>query len=270
MTVRLEVLGTSIAFQSNDPRWIHFMEALWEPFLTSSATPEPMQVTVRHSGAGWLAELFDQQTQENDPFILADMIRYSIAEQSLREAIDVVPLHAAALQRNGQSLLLAGASRSGKTTIALVLVARGWVLMSDDLAPISLSSGDVLPFPRPLGLRSLEMWRSLVRYWDPPFEPVAPRSSLLAPAWVIGEPARLPAPPRWLVFLNLQPEVTASTTVLGAAETIARSGQFAREIDPDRLAFLVQLCGGMARAELTFSEPEDAANAIEAWLMENC
>ncbi len=63
---------------------------------------------------------------------------------------DVLPLHSAAVEREGVGLLLPAASGRGKTTLALELAARGYRYLSDEFAPICLATGQVLPYPRPL------------------------------------------------------------------------------------------------------------------------
>lgn len=74
-----------------------------------------------------------------------------------REALDhtrsFVVLHAAALEKEGRVLLVAGPSEAGKTTLALALVARGFRILSDDYTPLHRESGLVHPFLKALGVR---------------------------------------------------------------------------------------------------------------------
>lgn len=62
-------------------------------------------------------------------------------------------LHAGAVAHAGRAWLLAGPSGAGKTTLTLALLERGFPLLSDDFAPLELSSGLVHPFPKSLGVR---------------------------------------------------------------------------------------------------------------------
>ncbi len=68
-------------------------------------------------------------------------------------------LHAAALERDGRAYLVAGPSGTGKTTLALGLLGRGYRLLSDDFAPLHRQTGLVHPFPKPLGIRPGEAER---------------------------------------------------------------------------------------------------------------
>lgn len=62
----------------------------------------------------------------------------------------LLPLHSAAVSIGGQGLLLPGDSGQGKSTLALELAIHGCDYLSDEFAPICLSTGQVLPYPRPL------------------------------------------------------------------------------------------------------------------------
>jgi hypothetical protein len=62
-------------------------------------------------------------------------------------------LHAGAVAHAGRAWLLAGPSGAGKTTLSLALLERGFPLLSDDFAPLELSTGLVHRFPKSLGVR---------------------------------------------------------------------------------------------------------------------
>lgn len=65
-----------------------------------------------------------------------------------------IPLQAAAVETPGGAVVLAGPSRSGKSTIAAAALRRGWRLLSDDLTCIRPSTpAQVLPGPAVLRLR---------------------------------------------------------------------------------------------------------------------
>ncbi len=63
-------------------------------------------------------------------------------------------VHAAVVEWQGCGLLLAGAPGSGKSTLCAALVGRGWRLLSDELALVSLDDGLVTPVPRPISLKN--------------------------------------------------------------------------------------------------------------------
>jgi hypothetical protein len=65
-----------------------------------------------------------------------------------------LPLHAAALERNGRAVVVGGLSRFGKSTLAGAAVRAGWRLLSEDTTAVRLGGRpDVLPGPAGLRLR---------------------------------------------------------------------------------------------------------------------
>ena len=61
-------------------------------------------------------------------------------------------LHAAALQRDGLTLLCPAASEHGKSTLAALMVRDGWTYLSDEAIEIEPSSGHLLPYPKAITL----------------------------------------------------------------------------------------------------------------------
>ncbi len=78
-------------------------------------------------------------------------------------AHDCLVLHAAVVERDGRALVLAADPGSGKSTLCAALVHRGWRLLSDELALVSLSDGWITPIARPISLKnaSIEIVRAL-------------------------------------------------------------------------------------------------------------
>ena len=63
-------------------------------------------------------------------------------------------VHAGVVERYGRALILPGTPGSGKSTLCAALVSRGWRLLSDEMALISLSNGLLTPVPRPISLKN--------------------------------------------------------------------------------------------------------------------
>ena len=63
-------------------------------------------------------------------------------------------VHAAIVERDDRALLLPAPPGSGKSTLCAALVARGWRLLSDELALIDIDSGRAIPIPRPISLKN--------------------------------------------------------------------------------------------------------------------
>lgn len=63
-------------------------------------------------------------------------------------------VHAATVEKSGRAIILPGAPGSGKSTLCAAMVCRGWRLLSDEMALISLNDGLLRPFPRPVSLKN--------------------------------------------------------------------------------------------------------------------
>ena len=63
-------------------------------------------------------------------------------------------IHAAVLERDGQSLILPAPPGSGKSTLCAGLAHSGWRLLSDELTLIDPKSGHVVALPRPVSLKN--------------------------------------------------------------------------------------------------------------------
>lgn len=63
-------------------------------------------------------------------------------------------LHAGAVVYDGQGIMLAAASRCGKTTLVLELVRRRFQFLSDHIAALGRADHLMYPYPRQLGVRS--------------------------------------------------------------------------------------------------------------------
>jgi len=75
-----------------------------------------------------------------------------------------IVIHAAVLERNGRALLLPAPPGSGKSTLCAALVARGWRLLSDELALVELTGRRIVPFPRPISLKNRSI-DTVARFW---------------------------------------------------------------------------------------------------------
>lgn len=63
-------------------------------------------------------------------------------------------IHAAVVEKNGRAAILPAPPGSGKSTLCAALVNRGWRLFSDELALISIQTGNMVPIPRPVNLKN--------------------------------------------------------------------------------------------------------------------
>lgn len=63
-------------------------------------------------------------------------------------------LHAAVVERDGHAAILPAPPGSGKSTLCAALTLRGWRLLSDEMAMISLANGRLAGLARPVSLKN--------------------------------------------------------------------------------------------------------------------
>ena len=73
-------------------------------------------------------------------------------------------LHSAVIEKDGYAVVMPAPPGSGKSTLCAGLVHRGWRLLSDELALISLTGTAITPLGRPISLKnqSIEVMRNFV------------------------------------------------------------------------------------------------------------
>ncbi len=69
-------------------------------------------------------------------------------------AHEYVVVHAAVVERGGRAFIFPGTPGSGKSTLCAALVCRGWRLLSDEMALVSLHDSRLTPVPRPISLKN--------------------------------------------------------------------------------------------------------------------
>lgn len=106
----------------------------------------------------------------SEPFIpLPEAHAFPLLEWSMNWCIATYAhhyllLHSAVIEREGFAVILPAPPGSGKSTLCAGLVNRGWRLLSDELALISLQDASITPLGRPISLKnqSIDVIRSFV------------------------------------------------------------------------------------------------------------
>jgi hypothetical protein len=156
-------------------------------------------------------------------------LEFELVSKGLDRHDDVFHLHGAALcaptRRAG--LVLAGESRSGKTTLALGLMHRGFFPYTDDVALIDPETFELRPVRRAFHVTN-ETWTILEPVaGGPPAVDEAPMGYFLPPQW-----ADAPVPVKWILFPEYRPHQTpqlikltppeAASAILTRTTTLSR------------------------------------------------
>lgn len=113
-------------------------------------------------------------------------------------------LHSAVLEKNGCGILLPGPPGAGKSTLCAALALKGWRLLSDELALMRPRNIDLIPLPRPVGLKdeSIEIIKKFapgvamgpstpgtrkgtVAHMKPPRDALIHAEQTVKPRWII-------------------------------------------------------------------------------------
>jgi hypothetical protein len=182
---------------------------------------------------------------------------------------DYLIVHGAAVVRE-QGIVLPGALRCGKTTLALSLLNRGFRLASDDVVPIHRETLEVHPFPRLLNLRQ----ESLVSI--PGLHREYPRMTFSShfgePRWFldktdsVAEPFRC----RYVVFPGFGPK-TQLTAVSRSAAALELLRHCFYPITPvrradstaDNLPTIAALLASAEPFRLVQRDPQQGVDAVE-------
>lgn len=139
-------------------------------------------------------------------------------------AISVTPLHCGCLVKNGQGLLLAGASGVGKSTLTLCLSLNGFAYLSDDCTYFSRSGSRLYAWGLPVPIKLLP---DAARYF-PQLSASEAIPSLNGEVAIHLDPETIglsrssSCEPRWLVFIERTDESSVAFRQITSKEAASR------------------------------------------------
>ena len=180
-------------------------------------------------------------------------------------------IHAAVIERGGRAAVLPAPPGSGKSTLCAGLVHRGWRLLSDELALVSMADGRIWPLCRPVSLKNASI--NVIRRFEPAalFNRITHDTTKGSVTHMQVPPAHLdamntPAQLRWVVFPKY---------VAGAPATMAARSRAESVVDLARNSFnfgvlgasgfdgLCDLVEGSRCFDFSYSQLDDAVVAFE-------
>lgn len=265
MSIRVRLLDAVVEVRTDDAEAAALLSLLWGPMTTGDESEPARTYTLARGGEGWIATAGDSVEAVHETLWgVTDALRYRMLEVCEERLASYVTLHAAAVARDGELVLLAGESGAGKTTLTLALLDAGWTYLSDDLAPVSIDTGLVHPFPKPLGVKDPATWDRVGDAFDGlPLGP--PVGSFLVPAtrWDV---APGPLPVRALLFPRFSAGAALEVERVSAARAAALASAYVRKLDPSTVSLLNRLCAGAVCGRLTYGSSTDAIAAVEQLL----
>ncbi len=141
--------GHQVAVRSNVPEVIELIERSFSEMLE----PEPTRIVGRLEvfREGEKYHLKGNSIASEEYRSLDDILEW-FTKEVIHHLIQANPellwLHAGAAAYGSYAVLLPGAWGRGKSTLVTSLCENGWAYLSDDIVPLDLNSGRVIPFFR--------------------------------------------------------------------------------------------------------------------------
>ena len=161
--LRLHIGPFTVAVCSSLPRVAEGIRGMYHDYRLAAADSfVDFNIKLRspRSVRRWLAPQVVFALDDQMPFTpLPANQAFALLEWSLNWCVaahisDYLSIHAAVVARGDRTLILPAPSGSGKSTLCAALVNRGWRLLSDELALVSLDGQSLTPIPRPVSLKN--------------------------------------------------------------------------------------------------------------------
>ena len=257
--VYIEFDGQQLMVSSDDPEAIEYFRRNYEQMLVPRITHGIGELTVKRAAIGYDVHGSIDVSHPAALDTLFAYLRREVLVFFVRARTDLLWLHAGAVERGGNSVLISGTSGRGKSTLVTELCGRGWKLLSDENAPINMTTNEVIPFPqRPR--RRVHPGKELesdelhsIAFEEIPVEP--------------DDIRREPAPVRAIVFpvfhAASEPKLERLSPGDAAMEIIRNSTNFA-DHKASAVEQAVRMANGIPCYSLAYSDGAAAAAIIDA------
>jgi hypothetical protein len=269
--LNLTLLEQPICIRSDDPRWIEVFRALWEPFVTPNRAGLVMEISDRRAASdgrrtkdgGWeLTYPGESPILARDPWSILLPARWFLIRSALKGSAGIVGLHAGAVARGSEALLLAGPGGAGKTTTILDLVREGWEYLTDDVVPFAARTGAALTFPKPAAVKDPARWRNGAPAWELPGWLPPPQGAFLIPASSIGTLQEGSYGVRRIVFLKYLPAAGSRIEEISGGRALALSGQGLHPVTAPSLGTLGRALKGARAYKMTYDSSATALRLL--------
>lgn len=131
---------------------------------------------------------------------------------------NLLVMHASSVDVDGRAVLFSGASRAGKSTLALGLHKRGFKVLNDDISSVSLDNGEPFVYP---GYRHLKLWSETMEKYDLETGGLPRlRDGMDKYRFTIGEEDRKKQPLRCIIMLEATADDDIKHEVLSSFESV--------------------------------------------------
>lgn len=180
-------------------------------------------------------------------------------------------IHAAVLERNGQSIILPGDPGAGKSTLTAALMLSGYRLLSDEMTLIDRDTGQIWPLARPVSLKNESIDIVRARWPEAVFSDVAHdthKGSVghLKPTTPSVQAVDRTGTAAWLIFPRWQRDAALSLTPCAKSNAFMRTAKHAFNYEllgARGFELLAGLIDGCACHDLRYSRLDDALSMFD-------
>ncbi len=144
---------TATELRTERPELRNALAHIYRPFVTDESVGRDSEATVLPSVNCWRASLNGQDYKYADFEDAVVALEYEIERKLLANPRHGPVLHAAAVTNGSQTVIIAGPSGAGKTTISLECVRRGFRYVTDEFVALDPTGVVLHPFPRAATLK---------------------------------------------------------------------------------------------------------------------
>ena len=145
--IGLEFDGKRLLVRTDLDEVVEFVTSSHPAMVTDNIGHNDRVMQIARAEGGFTLDTHYFEGGDSAAFLF-DLIRLRIASAFVEMRPDLLWVHSGVVARDGQALLIVGASGQGKSTLVTFLHAEGWTFLSDEMAPIDLAEGLVHPYPR--------------------------------------------------------------------------------------------------------------------------
>jgi hypothetical protein len=120
--------------------------------LAHDGGAEPTHYTVFTDGDSWFMEADSHRLVSTSESGIVGLLLWHLNRAAVDNSGRFLILHAAAVGRDGEALVLPAVMNSGKSTLATLLVQAGYRYLTDEAAAIDLDTGEVVAYPKAITL----------------------------------------------------------------------------------------------------------------------
>ena len=232
---------------------------IFAALLQPSAPRIVGRLHVSHAAGAYLVEGGGTVALEDGSFTdLVRCVRFQVIQLLVQARPDLLWLHAGAAAAGGRAVLFPGRRGSGKSSLVAAVCRHGWSYLSDDVVPLQLETGALLPFPQTAAVRP-DPGRDMPEAWlRGPTKSLVPMAS----GCTATEPSRLAA----IVFPEFRrgasAELRACSPAQAAAQLLGQCWNLAQHGETG-VGAVCRIVAPLAAFRLTFGRVEDAVPCLD-------